>query len=323
MPIIKVPLDLRSEFLADPENFIRDKCCIPVDAISPFFKRKDVIFTAFDYKGENPFDEDTLKFRPGFRAENADKRRYMHIDLSLNKDAVGISCAHSPYFVRSAIESTNSGASTMVPYVKFDFVGRIVCVKGEEIILGQIEDIIFELSKLGFFIGLITFDRFQSARSMQLLREHGYVCANLSIDRTAFKVIVDPKGRDNIRRESTDRQYSMAAQEFKEAVYRRGISIPYHKVLEEEMKTVEFDAKSGTVVKRQNKTDDIFQSVSGSVFNLINNERYAAVETTEEIEYRSDNYYQDLGANELNRPRMDINQEEFTIEDDFYNDYGD
>jgi len=163
---ITVPLELKALFLKDPENFIRDVACISTESTRPFFKRHDKIIEAFEKGFKNPFNDQTLEFDEDFRSCVDDvHRRFMHVDLGLTKDAVGISMCHSPGFEdREEIEFDDKkmiGHSVRVPSVKFDFLGRIKSVRGEEILLSRIRELIYEISRRGFYLALITFDGFQ------------------------------------------------------------------------------------------------------------------------------------------------------------------
>ena len=163
---IKVPLDLKPLFLKDPENFIRDIACISTESTRPFFKRHDKIIEAYENGFKNPFNDQTLEFDEDFGPDANDiHRRFMHVDLGLTKDAVGISMCHSPNFEdREEIEFDDKemvSHSVRVPSIKFDFLGRIKSVRGEEILLSRIRELIYDISRRGFHLALITFDGFQ------------------------------------------------------------------------------------------------------------------------------------------------------------------
>ena len=58
-----------------------------------------------------------------------------------------------------------------LPFVYIDFVGIMYVDKNEEVWLPKIPELIEELSSRHFNIQLITFDRFQSAYIIQLLKD--------------------------------------------------------------------------------------------------------------------------------------------------------
>ena len=43
-PIIKIPLELKANYLRDPENFLRDIACVPTESTRPFFKDKNKVY---------------------------------------------------------------------------------------------------------------------------------------------------------------------------------------------------------------------------------------------------------------------------------------
>ena len=318
MPLLKIPIELRENFLRDPENFLRDIAAIPLDAVRPFFKRRDTILPAVDKTYVNPFDEETLQFdKDMFQDDNAKFIRYMHIDLGIKHDAVGISMCHCPYFVESKRTiHTRDGITEETfnePIVKFDFVGRIKVSKGEEIILSEIRDIIFEISRRGFYISLITFDQFQSVDSIQLLKREGYRTARLSVDRTTHKLIIDKHAPDGIRKESVEGRKIAAMQSLKDALYDERLKLPYHKYWDKEARGAEYDEKKMKVDHPPQGTIDMLQSLAGSCFNLTSNEfKYIEESDAEYFDKFQDNYYNKIEDSSTNTTD--------SYEDTFYDD---
>jgi hypothetical protein len=305
--IIKVPVELKQNFIRDPENFIRDIACIPLEALRPFFKRRGKLERAVS-DILNPFDPYKLTFETNFICR--DKfRRYMHLDLGVTRDAVGISMCHAPYFVQGTKVVVKEGVEVLekisVPYVVFDFWGRISASKGEEIILADIRELIYELSRRHFWIQLITFDRFNSVDSIQILKDAGYRATTLSIDRTAHKIVVDKSAEDGFRRESTNGQYTAAMETLKGALYQDRCMIP--KILSEkskefwitEARMAEFNAKKNKVDHPPGGTIDVLQSLAGSVYNLTNNEfEYIELSEAEQRDLE-DNFYDGYGISQV------------------------
>jgi len=163
MAIIRIPIELRQRFDSDPDNFIRDIACIPLEALRPFFRRKGKSEKTVSDTLWNPFDDFALKFRDDFTCTD-NFRRYMHIDLAVSRDSVGISMCHASRFITQQISMIKDGREVLeqikVPFITFDFIGKISAVKGEEIILGDIRELIYMTSRRHFYITLITFDRF-------------------------------------------------------------------------------------------------------------------------------------------------------------------
>jgi len=281
---IRIPLSLKTRFLSDPENFIRDIAAVSTESVNPFIRRAGKI-SEWEERSKaipNPFDEDALVFDEDYICDDS-FARYMHIDLGVTKDAVGISMGHIPFFIDR--ENWITGPDGLerqidrVPFVRLDFVGRLKAAKGEEIILSEVRQIIYELTNLGFYIDLITYDGFQSVESIQTLRNQGYRAARLSIDRTSTKVLSvkqkdDRLGKSNhgIRRESTDGNVLAAWESLKEVIYEDRIESPYHPYIFAEARGLQEDRKKLKVDHRPKGTSDVIQSVSGVVFNAVTNE---------------------------------------------------
>jgi hypothetical protein len=279
MALIQIPLELKPNYLRDPENFLRDIACIPTESTRPFIRSKEKILKLEKDAFQNPFNEDKRVFHPSFEAGTGiSHNRYMHIDLGLKKDAVGISMCHAPNFEDRVIQDIEfQGVKTRnvrLPYIKFDFLGRVKASRGEEILLSEIREIIYDLHRRGFYIALLTFDGFQSVDSIQILRNQGYKVGRLSIDRTATKLILDKHARseDGIRRVSTEGQIMGAMQSLKDALYDNRMSIPYHEYWSKEAIGAEIDYKKNKVDHNPRGTIDLLQSMAGSVYNLVNNE---------------------------------------------------
>ncbi len=281
MAHIKIPLELKANYLRDPENFLRDIACVPTESTRPFIKNRAKVEKVNNEAHRNPFLEDKRTFVEGYGPADGSIQfaRYMHIDLGLKKDAVGISMCHASHFVdRQKVEIEafgNSMKNIRLPHIKFDFLGRVQAAKGEEILLSEVREIIYTIQRMGFYLGLITFDGFQSVDSIQILRNQGFKVGRLSIDRTSTKLVLDKRSKsgDGLKRLSTEGQTMAAMQGLKDALYDDRLSIPYHEYWKREAIGAEIDYKKNKVDHKPRGTIDLLQSMAGSVYNLINNEK--------------------------------------------------
>ena len=300
---IRVPLELKSLFLRNPENFIRDLACVSTESVRPFFKRQIEITKVEVGAYKNPFDDKLLEFDEDFHPKPGDNhRRFMHIDLALKKDAVGISMCHSPKFVEREIVEFDKNqmvkAVVRVPFIKFDFLGRIGSTRGEEILLSQIREVVYEISRRKFYIALLTYDGFQSVDSIQILRSQGYKVARLSVDRAATKVLLDKKAPDGtgIIRKSTEGQILGPMQALKDVLYDSRLAIPYHEYWKIEAKGAEIDYRKNKVDHKPRGSIDLLQSMAGGAYNLINNEFEYIEESLEAQQETEDDFYDGLGS---------------------------
>jgi len=302
---IKIPLELKPNFLRDPENFIRDIACIPTESTRPFFKLKRKVLEVEQQAYKNLFNEELMLFDDDFIPGGSSAYpRYMHIDLGIKKDAVGISMCYAPHFVtRKVTKIYNTGTVTedaRLPFVKFDFLGRIKAGRGEEIMISSIRDLIYELQRRDFYLAIITFDGFQSVDSIQILKSQGFRVGRLSIDRTATKLSLDKRSKDGsgLRRNSTDGQVLGAMQALKDACYDDRLALPYHEYWAKEALGAEIDYKRNKIDHKPRGTIDLLQSLAGSAYNLVNNEFEYLGNEESGAEGGGDDFYDDLEIND-------------------------
>jgi hypothetical protein len=304
--LINVPLELKPNFLGDPENFIRDIACISTEALSPFFRNRELITKVQETWRRNPFHDEKGFFDDEFVCDPQDTAwRYLHIDLGIRHDACGISMCHASGFVtREKTEYSNDGVKMVpirMPVAKFDFVGRLKAGPREEILISQVREIIYELSRRGFYIALITFDGFQSTDSIQILKSHGYRVGRLSIDRTStyLKFAKTNKKKDwdddGLKRISTEGQVMAAWQCLKDALYDDRLDLVQHDFWEKEAKSAEVNFRKQKVDHPPRGTIDLLQSIAGAMFNMTNNES-DILDDDEAIERETgDAFYEDSG----------------------------
>lgn len=278
--LIDIPIELVNQFLTNPLNSLRDYASIPTDAIHPFFRNYDKLDKCLlDY---NPFNPETRMFAEGFQCED-NHYRYMHIDLSIVGDGVGISMCHIPEFILKKYTINNEEKQTFeeieiwMPRIVFDFTSRILNKDGKEFLIGMARNMVFELrDSRGFDINLITFDRFESSESIHTLREAGFNVAHLSLDRTSHKVIVDYEQENNVKRVSTEQQYMSAFEVIRTAIEEERMEVTPHPDWRQETQGLE--EVNGKVIKSPHSSDDLIQSIAGAAYNAVNNEEYIDTE---------------------------------------------
>lgn len=312
--ILKVPMSLKTRALQDVDNFIRDIANVTESGTRPFMRRRKKIHQCVkDYP--NPFIPSLKDFDEGFHCSDH-FRRYLHIDLSYTRDAVGIGMVHVPRFVeREELDSyTKEIRKVMLPIVKVDFWGKISALKREEIILSDVREIIYKLSKRGFYFGLITFDRFQSVESVQTLRRYGYVAGHHSVDRTTSLLILDTEGKSEIgyNKVSTEGNYNASHVVLRDLMYDGRLESPYSldkydtDWLVYECENAQY-TKTGKIDHPPTGSIDVEQAVAGACFHAVNNE-IMMVETEAEIAKREaqDEFYKTAEEN-LDRGLLSTN----------------
>ena len=207
----EVPIAWYERYNEDLERSIRDISGIALYAASPFFGNRERLHSLIDSDRYHPFtvDEPTLSIKDDdmtlesiFKKEdvfeeidsfrhtyqlkvNAGAPRFIHADLALMHDCVGLVCSHL-YGFKKVERPDMQGViqKTTLPVVYVDFMIKIKPPKGSEIDFAKITSFIFYLQKLGMPIGAVTFDKFQSNYHQQIFKKSGIESFEISMDRT-------------------------------------------------------------------------------------------------------------------------------------------
>lgn len=184
-----IPVEYESDFDKDPDVAWRSFGDRPYGIEMPFFNDRQAIHDMVKPDYANPFDHDTCTFDVDWVC-NDNYYRFIHCDYGHTHDACGLAMCHIEDFERYDIERPVNDGQKIIstdyrPVVKIDFLARMAPqeMAGEEVVFEAVRELIYEVSRRGFPVTLITFDRFNSIDSIQLLRQRGYIVANLSLDR--------------------------------------------------------------------------------------------------------------------------------------------
>lgn len=160
----KIPAEFEIDAKRNPDVFKRDYMAIASLALEPYFKEMNLVEKCIDETMKHPIDKNG-KFEQQFRGTR-ETRYYIHIDLSLRRDATGFAMTH------------NEGNMVIV-----DLMLRIKAPPNGEISFSAIRDMIYELQARGFYIAKVTYDGWQSIDSIQILQSKFISCDTLSVDR--------------------------------------------------------------------------------------------------------------------------------------------
>jgi hypothetical protein len=257
--IVDVPEDYRKDFERDVEGSIRDIAGISTFGISLFFQNISKIYDIFamserfnlvhpfstlewqiDKPGNFMWDKITKKvFKKlpgGFKEEcfepliNPEVSSHVRIDPSLTGDATGLAVGHI-FDWKEVVRRDDRGReyNEIAPVIMLDFVLRILPPFGDEILLGDVRTLIYQMMEHGYNISYASADQYQSADSMQKLRQRGIKSEVFSVD-------------SNIQ----------SYQTLKVAIYEDRLICYNYPILVEELKRLEFDMNSGKVDHPQN-----------------------------------------------------------------------
>lgn len=154
--------------------------CMPSNLSDGFFKNKQAIDDTF--VTQNGVDEDGIfleKFQP-----KKDTKYYIHVDLAQKHDHCAVALAHVEKWVNVKI---GSDYSEIHPFVVIDAVRWWTPSKTKSVDFADVRDYIIALRRRGFDIKLVTFDRWNSHDTMNILeREHGVNTDTLSVDKKHY-----------------------------------------------------------------------------------------------------------------------------------------
>lgn len=216
--VVEIPMDFFSEFDSDLEGSIRDIAGIATVSVSPYIQRREKIEAAIDPSRFHPFSEMVLDASKGGRFKwnemvrprlekgaygvkverlrpilNPNAPRHVHIDPALKNDALGFCMSHIGGWKDVERRGADNAVYTeRAPIYVVDVILQVVPPAGDEIILGDIRQLIYDLSGHGYTITRVTMDQFQSADTLQVLSQKGYTAELVSCDRT-------PEPYDNLK----------------------------------------------------------------------------------------------------------------------------
>ena len=242
-----IPIDFFKQFESDILNALREIAGVSVRSVNPFILDTSCIANCFR-KGRTFLSRSTVEFskqKIGILPNKfLDKQlpRFVHIDIGLVKDHLGIACGYVPEFVKI---DRGGGLIEQLPYVHIDFVMNCIPPKNGEIDLGRVRGLIFKLYELGLNIRWITLDQFNSADMIQRFRQAGFKSGIQSVDRDAIPY-----------------------QAMKAGLADQRVSVPYHPRLETELLNLEYNAEKDKVDHPPNGSKDIADCLAGVVYGI-------------------------------------------------------
>lgn len=183
--LIEIPTVYRRDFENKPEKALKDLAGIPPAVGDPFISLVHKIEACRDRWKEryptvgSPARPDRVLER-WFRAPDT-RPRAIHIDMAYSGDgdALGLAMGH----VDAVVEIDNERK----PYIVFDLLYRWKVPAGQEIFLGDVRRFIYALrDDLGFKIGDVTMDGFESTDTKQQMARRRFNTEYVSVDKTTL-----------------------------------------------------------------------------------------------------------------------------------------
>lgn len=168
--------------------------------------------------------------------------RFVHMDFALAGDSLGMACGTVSRFVPI---DRGTGEKEMLPVVRFDFTLEVRPPKHDEIQLHRARGLLYKLKELGLNVKWATMDTFQSADSVQVMRQRGFLTGIQSLD-------------------TDDRGYQVA----KQAFYDKRVELPTHQKVLTELIRLTRNEKTGKVDHPPAGSKDVSDCVAGVIFGL-------------------------------------------------------
>jgi hypothetical protein len=161
--------DYKGDFLKDREDTLSRFACMPPDAVDAYFKEVDKINAAFPDGRRWAFvsPPHDWQFLESFKPVDG-KTYYMHVDLAHKHDRAAVALAH----VTDWITVSYGNYQHTAPIVKLDAARWWQPTTTENVSFEDIEGYMLSLIRMGFKIGMITFDRWNSVDFQQRLRRN-------------------------------------------------------------------------------------------------------------------------------------------------------
>lgn len=206
--IISVPEEFEIFFQRDINGSLRDLAGISTAPMQRLFEDPSVLYRGIDNR-ESPFTEETIylgvlggkKLSMFFKREQVTSfdgmtrrpiyypsaTRFIHVDLAKGRrDSVGIAMGCVSKVVNiQALDDKQVSTLLPRPEIFIDFVIRIRAPQGDEVFFDEIRQFIIWLrDACNYPIGMVTYDKYNSIDSLQLLQKANIKTDLLSVDRT-------------------------------------------------------------------------------------------------------------------------------------------
>lgn len=263
--LLHIPVDMRSDFLADFDVALRDIAGISVPGAMSFITQ-EIIDKCIDDSRKNPIYSDTLQIGTAdnytieefFHMEVIPKNilaapTYIHLDMALVNDRAGI----SGVAVTGRRDIQLDDRTVSVPTFSHVFSVGIEAPRGAQISFQKVMLFLVWLRSKGMNIQGISRDTFQSEYLGQQLESKNFKVDVLSLDRTNDGYIA-----------------------FRSVLTEQRIDLLYHKLLQDELIHLQRDSVSQKVDHPSGGSKDIADSLAGAVWNAIKSNPDVPIQAT-------------------------------------------
>lgn len=172
--------DFKLAFFTDMGDAMQRFACIPTFASDAFFKQRDKVQNAMTLR--NPIDQ-FRRFDSTFKPD-PEKVYYVHADLAQRHDKCAVAIAHVEKFVNIQIMKDYE---QVAPIVIVDAVAWWEPRKEGPVDLSEVKQWIQNLRRVGFNIGMVSFDRWQSFDIQNELKQIGIRTDTVSVAKKHYE----------------------------------------------------------------------------------------------------------------------------------------
>lgn len=250
-----VPIEYKSEFMKNPFDNLRDVLGIAHNAVSPFIKQRHKVYESAQMWLEEGYQsilekdhvvlgiDEFLMVRPGVYCANPSRPRYIHIDLSVNEDELGIAMVRFD----GLIQVEKQGVAELMPRGVVEMAATIKPDASNEIDIAEVRAFAMRLKTMyGYPIKGVSYDGFNSRESIQAWRKSGIRASQISLDRT-------------------DTPYK----QFRDAVYDGRLLLPYDEFVLKQICDLEHDVAQGKVDHPVHGDKGVSDAICGAYTNML------------------------------------------------------
>jgi hypothetical protein len=228
--------DFKIAFMTDLGDAMMRFACVPTFASDAFFKQSDKVRACMTLR--NPVDN-FRRFDDSFKPDPT-KKYYVHADLAQKHDKCAVAIAHVEKWV--SIQVINN-YEQVAPIVVVDAVAWWEPKVEGPVNLSEVKQWIQNLRRIGFDIGMVSFDRWQSFDIQNELKQVGMKTDTVSVAKKHYE--------------------DMAM-----LVYEERLAMPAIDLLFDELTQLKI-MKNDRVDHPRKKSKDLADAVCGAIFGAI------------------------------------------------------
>ncbi len=288
--IENIPIEYIEDFRTKPYDALRDIMGISNNALSPFIKTRHKIHECVEAGKEmgleSILEQDNVilgeygmpRVKKDVYCQNPSRPRYVHIDLSRNKDRCGIAMIR---FEGMRLCKRGNGIEELMPIAVVEMACSIEPDANNEIDVAEVRAFVKHLkTKYGYPIKSVSYDNVDSRESIQQWRKDGMRAVQLTVDRAP----------------------STPYKQFRDALYDIRVIMYDNPELLTEILELEYDEKTDKVDHTVIGTKDIADSVCGAYTNMLERRSTWTAAAADDAAYGASNRPDDGDRYDGDRP---------------------